>query len=87
LSLPLLQKIFLATAQSAQQNAPRSHLLQGRPLKIADGATVRLEDTPKNRRARPGLPDSGRGRQVRRDTRARPDYPRAPCRDAFSLSC
>lgn len=53
LSLPLLQKIFLATAQSAQQNAPRSHLLQGRPLKMVDGATVRLEDTPKNRQAFP----------------------------------
>jgi Transposase DDE domain len=45
-----------ATAQAADQRAPTSlRLLQGRPIKVADGSTLLLEDTPKNRAAYPPI--------------------------------
>lgn len=45
-----------ATARAAQQRAGgRGALLQGRPVKLADGSTVTLPDTPKNRAAYPPL--------------------------------
>lgn len=65
LPLALLQKLFNASAKAAQQKAPAARLLGGRPLKMADGSTGRLEDTPKNHAAfppstnqfsRPGFP-------------------------------
>ncbi len=39
-----------ATAQAADQLAPPLKLLQGRPIKIADGSTLTAPDTPKNRK-------------------------------------
>lgn len=53
LSLPLLQKAFVASAGSAGKAASSSTLLQGRPIKIADASSVRLQDTPANRQTFP----------------------------------
>lgn len=44
-----------ATADTADQCAPRARILQGRPVKIADGSTLTTPDTRKNRRAYPPL--------------------------------
>src|SRR5204862_5562042 len=44
-----------ASAGAADQAAAPIALLQGRPVKIADGSTVTLPDTPKNRKAYPPL--------------------------------
>ena len=46
--LPLSQfpKALAATAQAADKLAPALTLLQGRPLKIADGSTLTAPDTP-----------------------------------------
>ncbi len=49
LSLSLLDKALVASAASAHAQAPAQTLLQGRPIKFADGSSVRLEDTPANR--------------------------------------
>lgn len=46
-------KALSATAQAADKLAPSLTLLQGRPLKVADGSTLTAPDTPKNRRAYP----------------------------------
>lgn len=51
--LPLLKKVFAATFRSAESLAPPSKLLQGRPLRVADGSGARLADTPANRKAFP----------------------------------
>lgn len=53
--LPLSEfpKALAATAQAAERAAPPLSLLQGRPLKVVDGSTVTLPDTPKNRAAYP----------------------------------
>jgi hypothetical protein len=55
--LPLAEfaKALAATAKAAGQKAPALGLLQGRPLKVADGSALTLADTPKNRRAYPPL--------------------------------
>lgn len=56
--LPLSQfpKALAATANAADQQAPPVTLLQGRPLKAADGSALTLlADTPKNRNAYPPL--------------------------------
>jgi hypothetical protein len=55
--LPLdpFQLALRATAQTTDQLAPAQPLLQGRPLKIADGSTLLMEDTPRNRRAYPPI--------------------------------
>jgi hypothetical protein len=53
LPLSLLEGAFQASARSAQKRACPSPLLQGRPIKVADGSGVRLQDTPKNRQAFP----------------------------------
>jgi hypothetical protein len=42
-----------ATAQAADQMAPKSSLLQGRLVKLAEGSTFTAPDTPKNRKAYP----------------------------------
>lgn len=49
--LPLSEfpKALAATAQGADQRAPALTLLQGRRVKIPDGCTLTLADTPKNR--------------------------------------
>ena len=53
--LPLSEfpKALRATAQRADQLAPALTLLQGRPVKVADGSALTLTDTPKNRKAYP----------------------------------
>jgi hypothetical protein len=53
--LPLSEfpKALRAAAQAADQLAPALTLLQGRPVKIADGSTLTTPDTRKNRRAYP----------------------------------
>ena len=55
--LPLAEwpKALAATARAADQRAAPWRALQGRPVKVADGATVTLLDTPKNRGAYPPL--------------------------------
>jgi len=67
LPLPLLESLFALTSQAIQTSAPAlaQTLLQGRPVRVADGSGTRLPDTPKNRhdyppsknlRAHTGLP-------------------------------
>lgn len=51
--LALLRKFLIASAQAAQKLVPGPSLLQGRPLKVIDGSSVRLADTPKNQAAFP----------------------------------
>lgn len=55
--LPIDQfpKALTATAKQAQKSAPALPLLQGRPIKAADGSAVTLPDTPKNRSAYPPI--------------------------------
>jgi hypothetical protein len=55
--LPLAEfpKALHGTAQSANQLAPPLCLLRGRPVKVVDGSTLTLQDTPKNRAAYPPL--------------------------------
>jgi len=50
--LPLSEfpKALSATAQAADKLAPPVTLLQGRPVKVADGSTLTTADTPKNRK-------------------------------------
>jgi len=53
--LPLgeFPKALAATAQAAEQRAGPGTGLQGRPVKVVDGSTLTLPDTPKNRAAYP----------------------------------
>jgi hypothetical protein len=51
--LQLLEAVFQASFRSAEKKAPPSTLLQGRPIKVVDASTLRLEDTPKNQTAYP----------------------------------
>ena len=51
--LTLLEKAFGASTRSAEQNVDSAQTLQGRHLKVLDGSTVRLADTPANREAYP----------------------------------
>jgi hypothetical protein len=55
--LPLSEfpKALAASARAADQVATPIALLQGRPVKIADGSTLTMPDTPKNRKAYPPL--------------------------------
>jgi hypothetical protein len=55
--LPLSEfpKALSATAQAADQLAPPLALLQGRTVKIVDGTSLTLPDTPKNRKAYPAI--------------------------------
>jgi hypothetical protein len=55
--LPLAEfsKALAATARVADQRAGPRGALQGRPVKVVDGATVTLPDTPENRAAYPPL--------------------------------
>jgi len=48
-------RALAATATAADQLAPAVTFLQGRTVKLADGTTTRLADTPKNRRRYPAL--------------------------------
>lgn len=47
-----------ATARRADQLATAQGLLQGRPIKVVDGSTLTLQDTPKNRSAYPPIEPS-----------------------------
>jgi Transposase DDE domain len=53
--LPLKEfpKALRASAQAADRLAPALKLLQGRPVKVADGSTLTAPDTRKNRRRYP----------------------------------
>ena len=53
LASTLLVKAFHCVYKKAEKLAPASKLLQGRPLKVADGAGLRVSDTAKNRKAFP----------------------------------
>jgi hypothetical protein len=55
--LPLDQfaQALAATAHAADQQLPTCPQLQGRPVKVADGSALTLNDTAKNRRAYPPL--------------------------------
>jgi len=53
LSLSEFPKALRAIAQTADRLAPALTLLQGRPVKVADGSALTLADTPKNRQAYP----------------------------------
>jgi len=53
LSLQEFPKALTAGAQAADKLAPSTTLLQGRPVKVADGSTFTTADTPKNRKAYP----------------------------------
>jgi hypothetical protein len=48
-----LEKALAATAQSADRRAGCGGSLQGRPVKVADGSTTQLADTPKNQQRYP----------------------------------
>jgi hypothetical protein len=50
LSLREFPKALRATAQAADKLAPPLRLLQGRPVKVADGSALTAPDTPKNRK-------------------------------------
>jgi hypothetical protein len=49
----LLQKAFEFSHRSAEKHAAPARLLQGRPLKMADGSGLRVADTSENRKAFP----------------------------------
>lgn len=53
LPLSLLEQGLRETATAADRQAPKSLLLQGRPIKAADGSTVALADTPENQEEYP----------------------------------
>lgn len=71
----LLERILTATSDKLQGMTQPTTLLQGRPLKIVDGSSVRLHDTPANRRAYPGA-----GNQY-----GRPGFPAFKVLALFSL--
>ena len=48
-----LEKALSATAQAADRRAGSGGGLQGRPVKVADGSTTQLADTPKNQKRYP----------------------------------
>lgn len=48
-----LEKALHATAQAAERRAGSGGQLQGRPVKVADGSTTQLPDTPANQRRFP----------------------------------
>lgn len=71
----LLEAVFQASFRSAEKKAPPPTLLQGRPVKVVDASTVRLEDTPKNRAAYPASPNQF----------SRPGFPTLKLLALFSL--
>jgi hypothetical protein len=48
-----LEKALAATAQAARARAGHASALQGRPVKVIDGSTAQLADTPENQRRYP----------------------------------
>jgi Transposase DDE domain len=53
LPLSMLHKALAATATAALHEAPAGVVLRGRSVKVVDGSTCRLADTPKNQKAFP----------------------------------
>lgn len=53
LSLEQFPQVLCATSRAADRLAPAPSLLRGRPIKVVDGSTFTLPDTPKNRIAYP----------------------------------
>jgi hypothetical protein len=53
LPLSMFQQAFAASAKATQQRAPTTNLLQGRKVKLVDGAMLTLPDTPQNQKAYP----------------------------------
>jgi len=49
----VLSSALAATAREAQRRAPGSNLLGGRPLKVIDGSSVTMPDSPKNQEKYP----------------------------------
>ena len=50
---PRLEQALSATAQAADRRVGGGGSLQGRPVKVADGSTTQLPDTPKNQKRYP----------------------------------
>lgn len=50
---PRLEQALTATAQAADRRAGAGGSLRGRPVKVADGSTTQLADTPKNQKRYP----------------------------------
>lgn len=50
---PVLEKALAASAATAAQRAPALSLLQGRVLKVVDGSSLRLADTPAHQKRFP----------------------------------
>ena len=50
---PVLEQALAASAATAAQRAPALSLLQGRALKVVDGSSLRLADTPSNQKRFP----------------------------------
>ena len=48
-----LAQALAATAAAVQRQGPKTDFLQGRPVKVVDGSTLTLPDTPANRTAYP----------------------------------
>lgn len=55
LALDQFPAVLRATAKAAHQLATSQPLLRARPIKVADGSTLTLQDTPKNRAAYPPI--------------------------------
>ena len=53
----LIADLARSSGQELQQQVPATGLLQGRPIKLADGTTVSMPDTPANQQSYP-QPDS-----------------------------
>lgn len=53
LPLPVLEKALHLSAQAADQRVAPSEFLQGRVLKVMDGSTLTLPDTPENQKDYP----------------------------------
>lgn len=48
-----MEEALRAIAQAAEVRAPQSTILQGRAVKVVDGSTTQLPDTPENQKAYP----------------------------------
>lgn len=48
-----MQEALQATAQAAEARVPKASVLQGRAVKVVDGSTTQLADTPCNQKAYP----------------------------------
>jgi len=53
----LLEQMLQSSCASAQTQSAATTLLQGRPIKVMDGSSVRLPDTEQNRHAYPASPN------------------------------